>query len=213
MWEIIGALFSGGYLAARVVADKSAAKDAKRKREKWKQNRDTWIAKVTDEALEDELGFFINKHFFDAADKAISLCPNIPEDQKTPTTYLRVLMAEQGKITWHDAVFGLTTPVYEPGKMSTLEVKQKYREFFEFVVCLGRMLKRNGVDEEMLFKPACRGKNANEYYEMSEAGSVPGYGTYEWAPQIITINPDKKPPRKTPPQGKQGESRATLILK
>lgn len=192
MWEIIGALFSGGYLAARVAADKSAAREAEKKREEWKQELDTWTVKVTSKALENKLGLFVNEHFFDAADKARSLCSNIPEDQKNPTTYLRILMAEHGKITQSDASFGIRTPFYDPGKMSPLEVKQKYREFFEFVVCLGRMLKRNGVKEEMFFVPAYRGANADKYYEMDEAGSVLQYGAYEWAPQRITIYPDKK---------------------
>lgn len=192
MWEIIGALFGGGYLSARVAMDKSAAKEAEKKREEWRQELDAWTVKVTSKALEDELGLFVNEHFFDAADKARKLCSNIPEDQKNPTTYLRVLMAEQGKITQSDASFGIMTPFYDPGKMTPFEVKQRYREFFEFVVCLGRMLKRNGIDGEMLFVPAYRGANTSKYYEMSEAGSVPQHGTYVWTPQRITIYLDKK---------------------
>lgn len=192
MWEIISALFGGGYLAAKVVSDKSAAKEAEKKREEWKRELDDWVAKVTNRVLEDELGFFVNEHFFDAADKARNLCSNIPEDQKNPTTYLRVLMAEHGKITQSDASFGMITPFYDPGKMSQLEVKQKYREFFEFAVCLGHMLKRNGIDGEMFFIPAYRGVNTKKYYKMDEAGNVPQHGTYVWAPQRINIYLDKK---------------------
>lgn len=191
MWEIIGALFGGGYLAAKVASDKSAAKGAARKREEWHCALDEWRTNITDESLENKLELYVHNNPADAAQKAKALCQFIPENQHSPTTYLRVLLSEYGKIKMDDAAFGITTPLYVPNPV--LEAKQKYRDFFEFVIWLNRNLERHGANTgEILFVPSYPKTNSKSYYSSQEAGRLLEYGTYVWAPQRINIYLDKK---------------------
>lgn len=191
MWEIIGALLGGGYLAAKVVADKSAAKGAAQKREEWSCALDEWRANITDESLENKLELYVHNNPADAAQKAKALCKFIPDNQHSPTTYLRVLLSEYGKIRMNDAAFGIKTPLYVPEPV--LEAKQKYRDFFEFVIWLNRNLERHGANTgEIFFVPSYPKPNSKSYYSSQEAGRLLVHGTYVWAPQRINIYLDKK---------------------
>lgn len=191
MWDVLVAALGGAYFAGKMSAEQNAAKVAAQKREEWKCALDEWRLNITNECLEAKIESYIQNNPHEAAQKVKALCQFIPEDQHNPTTYLRVLLSEHGKIRMNDAAFGIKTPLYIPKPV--LEAKQKYRDFFEFVIWLNRNLERHGANTgEILFIPSYPKTDSKSYYSSQEAGRLLEYGTYAWVPQRINIYLDKK---------------------
>lgn len=191
MWAVLIAVLGGAYFAGKMASERSASKEATKKREEWKRLLDEWCVNITDERLEAKLEAYIQSNPYEAAEKAKSICRFIPEDQHNPTTYLRILLSHEGKIRKLDAIFGVETPLYVP--QPVLTAKQKYRDFFEFIIWLNRNLERHGADmKEVFFIPSYPAPDSKEYYSAQEAGKLLVKGTYVWAPQRICIYLDKK---------------------
>lgn len=191
MWAVLTAVLGGTYFAGKMSSERSASKEATQKREEWKRLLDEWCVNITDERLESRLETYIQRNPFEAAEKAKSICQFIPEDQQNPTTYLRILLSNEGKIRKQDAIFGIETPLYVPKPVLT--AKQKYRDFFEFVIWLNRNLERHGASTgEVLFVPSYPAPDSKKYYSTQEAGRLLVNGTYVWAPQRICVYLDKK---------------------
>lgn len=191
MWSIFVAVLGGIYLAGKMSSERIASKKATRKREDWKCAFDEWRANITDEHLEKQLELFIHDNPTSAAQAAQELCKLMPEDQQNPTTYLRVLLADKGKIRKLDANFGIEAPLYIPKPALTAE--QQYRNFFEFVIWLNRNLERNGADTgEILFIPSYPAPNSKKYYSIKETEGLFVHGTYVWSIQNICAYLDKK---------------------
>ena len=149
MWSVLVAVLGGAYFAGKMLSEKSTSKEATRKRKEWSRALDEWCANITDEHLEKKLELFIHNNPTDAAQTAKKLCQFIPEDQQNQTTYLRILLANEGKIRKLDAIFGIETPLYAP--KPALIAKQKYRDYFEFIIWLNRNLERHGADAGEVF--------------------------------------------------------------
>lgn len=185
MWSILEAVFGGAYLGGKLSSERKAAKIAKQKREEWEQTLNVWQGRMTNEEMEAELELYVHKQPMDAAQMARAVCPCIPKDLENAETYLRILLAKRGKLRKIDAAFGIKTPDYAP---PVLTAKQKYREFYDFVLWLKEYIAKNSdMDEEMYFVPSYPTNTSQHYYEMSDINYVLQCGTYEWAPQNIVL--------------------------
>lgn len=191
MWDILGAVFGGAHLAGKVSSERSASKEAAQKRDNWKQALDEWSMIMTSENLEAKLELFIRERPVDAAQKAKSLCQCIPKDQFNNTTYLRILLAEHGKIRKIDAGIGIETPLYTPNP--ALRARQQYMDFYKYVTWLKEFLERNGaVKSDMFFVPSYPGNNSQRYFGLNDTSNLLRCGTYVWAPQEITAYLEKR---------------------
>jgi len=191
MWSVLVAVLGSVYLAGKMSAEKGASQEATSKREEWNRALNEWCAKITDEDLENRLELYIRDNLFEASQKAKYLCNCIPKDQDNITTYLRILLAEHGKIKKTDAIFGIDTPLYTPKPAGAAE--QKYKDFFEFVAWLNSSLNEHGADTgQVFFIPSYPKPESKKYYDMPEAGELLECGTYVWAPQRIAVYLDKK---------------------
>lgn len=191
MWSILIAVLGGAYFVGKMSLEKSASKKAGREHKEWSSALDEWCVNMTDERLENRLELSIYNNPIEAAQTANRLCPFIPDDQQNQTTYLRIILAQQGKIPVLDADFGIKTPLYGPKPV--LIARQKYHDFFEFVTWLNTNLKQHGADTgEMLFVPSYPKSDSKQYYSMQEAEGLLVPGRYEWAPQNICAYLDGK---------------------
>ena len=191
MWDILGAVFGGAYLAGKVSSERSASMEAAQKRDEWKHAFDEWSASVTNKSLEAKLELFIHQRPQDAAQKAKALCNCIPEDQHNNTTYLRVLLAEHGKIRSVDAGFGIETPLYSATPV--LKSRQQYMAFYQFIWWIKESIEKNGAPKaDMFFVPAYPGNNSTKYHDLHDTSNLMRSGTYVWFPQRIGTYLDKR---------------------
>lgn len=179
------------FIGIRIVIEKSASKEASQKQDEWKSAYDEWCATVTDRHLEDELELFITNNPTYAGELAKEMCPLLPKDQQNATNYLRIFLAQKGKIRNSDALFGITTPLYSP--KPALEMKQKYSNFYVYVTWLTDYLEKNGFPKnDLCFVPAYPGSNSSGFIDTNDTSKLMRYGTYIWSPQSISTYLDKR---------------------
>lgn len=172
------------FIGIRIIAEKSASKEVSEKQDEWRSAYDEWCASVTDKNLEDELELFISNNPTYAGELAREICPLLPKDQQNATNYLRILLAQRGKIRNSDALFGITPPLYSP--IPAVEMKRQYSNFYAYVTWLTDYLEKNGFPKnDLCFVPAYPGSNSSSFIDTNDTSKLMRYGTYVWSPQRV----------------------------
>ena len=191
MWELLAAILGIIYLFCKSAPGIRASKRWDRETAAWEQALGEWKAKVVDIDLERKTNLFIRNHPDEAKRLANEICPCIPECQQNHTTYLRVLLAQRGKIYPWDAGWGIDTPSYSDMTKVQLPVRDQLIQFHEYVLCLKKIQEENGLESMgMVFDSKSHQAGDPQYYELYDIENCLTFGKYEWVEQDINAYKD-----------------------
>lgn len=161
----------------KISSERIASSEAKRRLEVQKSHREEWEHGVESKSLEEQLEMFIHEHPIDAENKAKMLCPLLPNDQCTKENYLRILMAQHGRIRWLDSFHaGIEPPCY--GGLPILVQKERCGEFSKYMGWLNKKLKHTNVEiGDLVFATGDMGDG--DIYTIEQSCGMIG-GKYIW---------------------------------
>lgn len=150
------------YYIGKYLSERSASKEFDRKMDLKQSRLDSWISRVTDSELEQEINEFIqdsSNEKYAAFRKELRNTWHMYSDEQYPggncmsytddTEYLiplrqdakRILMANRGKLPDGDASFGFTSPFYS---------KESRMRDVRFIIGMDKQLRAHGINEPLI---------------------------------------------------------------
>lgn len=180
MFEFFLALFGGLYYGGKSLGEKAENKKINKQTQAWikdmKNDYEEWIERVVDDKLEYEISQ--NHTAFKAMEQRI--LKEVGLKVVSADMVIAALLAQKAKIPKNIAMSG----IYSRGVWDYVE-QQRWVEQRLLMIWYDKELRRNGLDEPLLFVEGYSGHHVNQHMELAvpvkDVSKIIG-GRYFWAP-------------------------------
>ncbi len=202
--ELVVAIILMVILFVKMAPEKAAHRERLRRDSEWEKICDEWEERCCVSNAYD-IEARLKKDWATSSASAEAVCPVFPERWKYDhyidplilpyiKPYIRVLLAEQGKVSSYDGRYGVEIVWHCSNSVQKSVRKSEYLEIYNFMLWWEKTInEKNGTNYHLVFESEARkDKYEPEYYMIDEENDSEEYlnnflqpGRYIWAPSSV----------------------------